>query len=61
VRLAGFAALLGALVVATGAGAAGLPASDEFAEPATGVPTKLKAKYLHGRARLKKLLPYLER
>jgi hypothetical protein len=34
---------------------------DWFHFAATGVPPKLKAKYLHGRARLKKLLPYLER
>ena len=33
-RLAGLAALLGALVVAAAAGAAGLPSSDEFADPA---------------------------
>ena len=34
---------------------------DYFHFEKTGVPAKLKAKYLHGRARLKKLLPYLER
>jgi uncharacterized membrane protein YgdD (TMEM256/DUF423 family) len=52
VRPAACAALVGALAVVTGAaGAAGLPAT----------PAKLKAKYLHGRARLKKLLLYLER
>jgi hypothetical protein len=34
---------------------------DWFHFERTGVPAKLKAKYLHGRARLKKLLPYLER
>jgi hypothetical protein len=34
---------------------------DWFHFQPTGVPAKLKAKYLHGRARLRKLLPYLER
>jgi hypothetical protein len=34
---------------------------DWFHFAQTGVPAKLKAKYLHGRAPLKKLLPYLER
>jgi hypothetical protein len=34
---------------------------DWFHFAPTGVPAKLKAKYLHGRARLRKLLPYLER
>jgi hypothetical protein len=34
---------------------------DWFHFERTGVPTKLKAKYLRGRVRLRKLLPYLER
>jgi hypothetical protein len=34
---------------------------DWFHFQATAVPAKLKAKYLHGKVRLRKLLPYLER
>jgi hypothetical protein len=34
---------------------------DLFHFQPTAVPAKLKAKYVHGKVRLRKLLPYLER